>query len=168
MIDVKVRVVNKSKVGVTFKYLGVESFKSRDKATWEEFNDTFEKTDKKFIYRIKNKHLEVIIKKNEFFTKLMPYIMALRTQGGSDLTSLMHLGKAHEEYQEKFGGSPIDFITEYKQFEKIMFEQMMNEGIGIGNVHRKAHGWEEKPEYNYQEKADEGCSAGDMLRAKNE
>ena len=151
---------------------GVESFvgKFKDEATWEEFDDMFEKTDEKFIFRVKDKHLQVIKEKNDFFVKLMPHLMSLRVKDGKDLHGLMRLANAQEEYREKFGGSPIDFITEYKQFEKAMLENMMKQDIGIGNVHRKTHGWDEKPEYDYkkkEEKYDEGCSIGDMLKAKN-
>lgn len=172
MTDVKIKVVNKSKVGVTFRYLGVESFmgRFRDEATWEEFDDMFEKTDKKFIYRVKDEHIEIVKEKHKFFTKLMPHIMILRAQSGNDLASLGHLGMAYEEYRDKFDGSPIDFITEYKQFEKAILEHMMGEGIGVGNVHRRAHGRNEKPEYDYQKKEsdfDSSCSIGDMLKAKN-
>lgn len=178
MVDVKIKVVNKSKIGVTFKYLGVESFmgKFKDEATWEEFEDMFEKTDEKFIFRVKDKHLKVVKEKNDFFMKLMPWMLSLRVSGSKDLTGLIRLGSAQGEYQEKFGGSPIDFITEYKQFEKAIFETMMKDGIGVGNVHRKAHGWDEKPEYDYKKNKankeatleyDGGCSIGDMLKAKN-
>jgi len=173
-VDVKVKVVNKSKVGVTFKYLGVKSFigQLKDEATWEEFNNMFEKTDEKFIFRVKDEHVKTAKEKNDFFVKLMPHLMALRVKDGQDLTGLMHLTSAHEEYQEKFGGSPLDFITEYKQFEKAALQSMMSKGVGVGNVHRKAHGWDEKPEFDYkkkkkEEKYDEGCSIGDMLKAKN-
>ena len=172
MVDLKIKVLNKSNVGVTFKYLGVESFmgKFKDEATWEEFDNMFEKTNEKFIFRVKDEHIQIVKKKNDFFVKLMPRMLSLRTKGSQDLTGLMRLANAQEEYQKKFGGSPLDFITEYKQFEKAMFEGMMKQDIGIGNVHRKAHGWDEKPEYDYKKKEkkyDEGCSIGDMLKAKD-
>ena len=58
MVEVQIRVLNKTKECVKFKYLdiGIEG-----EATWEEFNDTFIATDKKFIYCINDKNVNIMV-----------------------------------------------------------------------------------------------------------
>lgn len=183
MVDMKIRVVNKNKEGVTFKVLGLPTYMKgmKQEVGWDEFNDTFDLVPgEKYIYRLNKKSQEEMEAKQEFFTKMMPHMMMMRVAEGKDngkfLNGLGMLSHFQEEYSEKFGGAPIDFIKEYKEFERAMTERMMSDGIGVGSVHTKYHDFhEDKWPEEKQEKVKKALepmnkngsmSLGDMLKGK--
>jgi hypothetical protein len=188
----KVKVINKNKVGVTFKVLGLPSHyaaMSRQESTWDEFNENFELLpEEKFVYKLKDEVEKVIQEKNEFFSQLLPWMMSARVKKEKIDAGLSNdhagwfadagmLGGSLKRYQEKFGGAPIDFINEYKEYEKTIMETMMFNDIGVGSVHTKNHNFhEDKWSEDDREKVkktlsrnddDNGSmSLGDMLKGK--
>lgn len=182
----KVRVINKNKQGVTFKILDLPKKygQPRQEASWAEFDANFKQVEgEKFIYESNEKFNKEQEDKIQLFTQLFPHMLKLRAQqkdgGIGNLTDVMVLSSFQEEYHKKFGGAPIDFIREYREFERVMLEQFMMDGIGVGKVHRQAHNFREDkwtPEEKEKvrqanEKADKEIythTIGDLLEAKKD
>lgn len=148
----KIKVVNKNKNGVTFKILDLpkQYGQPKDTATWEEFHKMFEPiSGEKFLYKTTKEFDDVQKEKLDFFTKLFPHMLALRTSNSrsdahGSLEGFSILASYQEEYQEKFGGAPIDFMREYRVFEENMLKSFMSSGIGVGEVHRDVYDLEDE------------------------
>lgn len=182
----KVRVVNKTKEGVTFKILGLPKRmgQPRDTATWDEFNANFTQVDG-FVYETNEAFNNQIKKKHNIFMNLIHHAMAARvtqqkidsglsTDHAGFFRNASAFGHALDEYQKEFGGAPIDFIREYKEFEKHIIEEMMLGGVGLGSVHTKNHKfredkWSDEEREKVKEankKVEETFTIGDMLKEK--
>ena len=187
----KVKVINKTSKGCTYKVLGLPSryaAMAKQEVTWDEFNETYEPVEgEKYIFKLRKEIEERVEAKNKLFSEMMPWAMSGRVKhaaidaGGNDykgvLDNALMVKHYADEYHKQFGGSMLDFITEYRDYEKAMMETMMFNGIGVGPVHTEKYDFHEdkwsedekekvKKVLNPNNEYDSGMSLGDMLKGK--
>jgi hypothetical protein len=171
----RVRVLNKTKEGVTFTNADTKAPPLT--TTWDDFNKVFKPTFVPFIYESDSELDKVTKEKIAMLQEVMPTILMARVGGGDSMrqmANMMVLGEVSEKYCKKFNCAPIDFLNDYKMFEKAMFEKMMDDGIGIGKIHRDFHGMKGKDTKREPKKPEvmmdssDKCSIGDMIKAKRE
>jgi hypothetical protein len=159
----KVRVVNKRKDGVSIKVVGGPKMDM----SWDEFNDTFEQVDG-FIYKTTEKYDNMIQERVNFFQDMMPHMLMLNAALGRDdaeksLNGYSYLARKTEEFIEKFGGSRMEFLQGYKEYEAAMMRNMISDGIGFGDVHTEKHSFDEETTERNKENV---MSIGDMLKGR--
>lgn len=173
----RAKVLNKTKETVTYVIVGLDIPPTTEK--WEEFNKVMNSTSNPFIYESKPEIDKEAKEKIEMLTSILPFMLSSRVSmergETADMTSTLMLGDISMKYCEKFHCSPMQFIQDYRTFEKMTLENMMDHGIGVGKVHRDFHNIKGKDnrrtrnnERPTREVDSEKCSIGDMIKAKGE
>ena len=173
----KVRVLNKTKDNVTYTVIGLKI--PPNTTTWEDFNKMMKPTSDPFIFEsdpeVDKQAKERIAMLQEIFPFMLAGRVSVNKGGMPDMTNVAMLGSISQKYCEKFNCSIIDFINDYRMFEKATLESMQGMGVGIGKVHRDYHGIkghdtrrEREPQPNPITPDSDKCSIGDMIKAKQE
>lgn len=174
----RARILNKTKETVTYVVVGLKMSPKTEK--WEEFLKIMDSTSNPFIYESKPEVDKEAKEKIEMLTQLLPIVLSGRVvmnEGGvPSMVNAMMLGDISQKYCEKFKCSPMQFIEEYRTFEKASLERMMQDGIGVGKVHRDAHHIKGRDVRRARETIGKSidtpdsnmCSIGDILKAKGE
>ena len=168
---IRVRIVNKSKDGVTLKTKGLEQ-----KLSWEEFYKYWDiDTNDKFFAVMKKETEE----ENEKIFELVDQAVFALMGGRSNnpelmLTSAMMLGNLVEEYQKLIpDGTPADFLFLVRQRHDSQMNALLNAGVGFTHENDDAYFNSRQRRQNKRnlerlkkEKQDSTFTIGDAIRAQ--
>lgn len=124
MDNMKIRVINKSKDGVKYRILDKRMPQDIRFASWDEFNKMYEQVDG-FIYQITDEYTKDANDRVEWLTEQFAQIkFSMIKAENKDLVGASMLGGLVEDYCKKFSCAPIEFIEDYRSFEKMMIQQL--------------------------------------------
>lgn len=134
---IKVRIVNKSKDGVTLKTKDFEQ-----KMSWEDFYKDWDIDSKDKFFAIMKKELE---EENEKVFKLVDQAVIALMGGRSKnpefmLTSAMMLGSLVDEFQKLVpDGTPADFLFLVRKRYDSQMNALLNAGVGFTHKDDNEH-----------------------------
>lgn len=168
---IRVRIVNKSKDGVTLKVVGAEQ-----KISWEEFYKYWDIDSKDKFFAIMKKEAE---DENEKIFKLVDQAVIALMGGRSKnpehmLASAMMLGNLVEEYQKLIpDGTPADFLFLVRERHDIQMNALLNAGVGFTHENddvyfnsRQRRQNKRNLERLNKEKQDSTFTIGDAIKAQ--
>lgn len=168
---IRVRIVNKSKDGVTLKTKGLEQ-----KVPWEEFYKCWDIDSKDKFFAIMKKELE---EENEKIFELVDQAVIALMGGRSKnpefmLTSAMMLGNLVDEYQKLVkDGTPADFLFLVRKRYESQMNALLNVGVGFTHENDDAFFNSRQRRQNKRnlerlekEKQDSTFTIGDAIRAQ--
>lgn len=168
---IRVRIVNKSKDGVTLKTKDLEQ-----KVPWEEFYKCWDIDSKDKFFAIMKKELE---EENEKIFELVDQAVIALMGGRSKnpefmLTSAMMLGNLVDEYQKLVkDGTPADFLFLVRKRYESQMNALLNVGVGFTHENDDAFFNSRQRRQNKRnlerlekEKQDSTFTIGDAIRAQ--
>lgn len=171
MTLIKVRIVNKSKDGVTLKTKDFEQ-----KMSWEDFYKGWDIDSKDKFFAIMKKELE---EENEKVFELVDKAVIALMGGRSEnpefmLTSAMMLGSLVDEFQKLVpDGTPADFLFLVRKRYDSQMNALLNAGVGFTHENDDAYFNSRQRRQNKRnlerlekEKKDSTFTIGDAIRAQ--
>lgn len=168
---IKVRIINKSKDGVTLKVKGLEQ-----KISWEEFYKYWDIDSKDKFFAIMKKETE---EENKKIFELVDQAVIALMRGRSKnpeflLTSAMMLSNLVDEYQKLVpDGTPADFLFLVRQRHDSQMNALLNAGVGFTHENDDAYFNSRQRRQNKRnlerlnkEKQDSTFTIGDAIRAQ--